>query len=59
VDKRGQKKVFDYSDNEKQSENVGDGDNIGDEKINDMDVDKLQQEVEGAQELRMLSAKRI
>jgi hypothetical protein len=58
-DKRGQKNVFDYSDNEQQSENIGEGDNMGDENINDMDVDKLYQEDEGARELRRLSPKRI
>jgi hypothetical protein len=32
---------------------------MGDVNINDMDVDKQHQEVEGAQEVRRLSPKRI
>jgi hypothetical protein len=57
--RKGQKKVFDYSDNEQQSENIGEGDNMGDDNINDKDVDKLHQEFEGAQEVRKFSPKRI
>jgi hypothetical protein len=57
-DKRDQKKVLDYSDNEQQSENIGEGDNMGHENINDMDVDKQHQEDEGAQKARRLSPKK-